>query len=192
MEDNIEFENCTISEIYTLGQPASIKFIKTEIDYRNNIEECQSFLKMNPPTNKNIQENKLFFESDFKYNYNTFRDLNIDEKTKIYFETIENNDPNRVNDEKKLYELYKENGFNKQDDKIYIILVIESIEYPLQVHKNTQFEDVIFILKQKFPDLIKIGKNMALFNSNNLLSNENRNLTIEQLKIKEHDIITIT
>ena len=80
---------------------------------------------------------------------------------------------------------------NENENKIEITFEIEQIPYYLEVNKNSKFKDVIIDFKNKYNDFKNKNINNALFGGKDLLSDDNKSKTIEQLKVKSRDIILI-
>ena len=133
------------------------------------------------------EELKNIIEIGNKYNYESFEKLNINENTKIYFET-EKNTYQRNQEYIKFEEHKCEEHIN--EDNIYIIFLIKGETYVLFVNKRTKLKDVIKDLKKPNNELKNQSIEIALFNDNNLVP-QNSYKTIEELKIKCKDIIDI-
>ncbi len=127
-------------------------------------------------------------ESEFNYNYDTFQKLNINENKKVYFETkenIEENNNSKIKN-KLLFDLYKKIGLIKINNIFY--LLVTGDEYTLFINKKTKIEDVISKLKKKY-GIINSMKYINLCNEDIYLNEQFNSKTIEQLNIKDYEII---
>lgn len=86
-----------------------------------------------------------------------------------------------------LFDLYKKNWINK--DKQYILFhLVTGGDYPIFINKKTKFENVISKLKKKY-GIINSIKHITICNEDIYLNEQFNSKTIEQLNIKDDEII---
>ena len=128
------------------------------------------------------EELKNIIEIGNKYKYDSFEKLNINENTKIYFETEKNT--YQRNEE---YIKFEE---HINEDNIYIIFRFKGETCALFVNKKTKLKDVIKDFKKCNNELKNQSIKIVLFKGDNLVPKKSYK-TIEELKIECRDIIVI-
>ena len=178
-ENNDIFESYTITKIYMKNDLNKKINLNTENNNLINVyvesddKIIDTKMKKERFYNYEKNENIKLIEHNITYKYESFQDLNINENSKIFFET------KKTIDNQGQFENISENNEN-----VYLIFQFNQKPYPLTVHVDTKFKDVIADFKKKYPNFKNKEIKIAMIESKNLCDYEFSFKTIKDLELK--------
>jgi len=160
------------------------------IDY-SPIESNRVSLKneISKPHNKASEIDKKIIETEEDYEYKTFKELNLVDNTKIFFETRDTRDENEEEKVENEKQKFKDNGL-KINNKLYFIFKLEGEEYPLFIDKNLKLEDTLLLFQKEYYSFIDSKIKEIEYDGKNIWLEKDK--SIEELKLKEGSVINVS
>ena len=142
-------------------------------------------------TNASEIQNEMIdeIEDENKYEYKTFKELNLDDNIEIFFITRDTRDENEEEKMENVKQKF-ESKEPKINDKLYLIFETKDEKYPLFIDKNLKLEDALLLFQKEYYSFIDNKIKMVEFDRKNIFLEKDK--SIEQLKLKDKSVLKIT
>jgi len=156
-------------------------------DTNRDLKEEISESRTNASEIKNEMINKI--EDENKYEYKTFKELNLDHNIEIFFITRDTRDENEEEKMENIKQKF-ESKEPKINDKLYLIFETKDEKYPLFIDKNLKLEDALLLFQKEYYSYIDNKIKVVEYDRKNIFLEKDK--SIEQLKLKDKGVLKLT